>query len=72
MIKCEKCGNENQDTAKFCNNCGAKLEIHEDIYVCSKCGVELRGKQRFCTHCGAKMLYAEGENEAFGIPKNKK
>jgi len=25
MIKCEKCGTENPDTAKFCTSCGANL-----------------------------------------------
>lgn len=69
MIKCEKCGKENQDNAKFCNNCGAKIEIHEDVYICSKCGGEVRGKPRFCTNCGAKLVYAEGEKDALAIPK---
>lgn len=26
MIYCTQCGNENDDAAKFCRNCGAKLE----------------------------------------------
>ncbi len=27
-MKCKKCGCENNDNAKFCNECGEKLEVH--------------------------------------------
>lgn len=31
MKKCSNCGYENLDTAKFCNECGTKLEVLENI-----------------------------------------
>lgn len=30
-MKCPKCGNENNDSAKFCRKCGAKLEVENKV-----------------------------------------
>ncbi len=46
-MKCSKCGTENQDGAKFCNECAAKLEL-----VCSQCGTSNSPGSKFCGECG--------------------
>jgi hypothetical protein len=32
MIRCRACGNSNLDTSQYCDECGAKLAISEDIH----------------------------------------
>lgn len=44
------CGQEN--TGKFCDNCGAKRPEQEAGWTCEKCGALNKGK--FCSECGAK------------------
>ena len=31
IMKCEKCGFENKDTAKFCSKCGNSLELKPEV-----------------------------------------
>ena len=47
LWKC-KCGNEN--TGKFCNECGAPRFIEKKSWKCPNCGNENNGK--FCSECG--------------------
>jgi len=49
-MKCSKCNFENPQEAKFCMECGEKLEN-----VCAKCGAELPAEAKFCMECGAKV-----------------
>jgi predicted ATPase/class 3 adenylate cyclase/regulation of enolase protein 1 (concanavalin A-like superfamily) len=49
-MKCPKCNHENREEAKFCEACGAKLQL-----ACPKCGSELRSQARFCDNCGAEI-----------------
>jgi class 3 adenylate cyclase/tetratricopeptide (TPR) repeat protein len=46
-MRCPKCQFENQDGAKFCNECGSKLEI-----ACSSCGKINSLNSKFCNECG--------------------
>jgi class 3 adenylate cyclase len=46
-MKCPKCQFENQETRKFCSECGAKL-----LLLCPKCGSENLPKDKFCGECG--------------------
>jgi class 3 adenylate cyclase/tetratricopeptide (TPR) repeat protein len=46
-MKCPKCQFENTESAKFCNECGAKLEI-----VCPECGKTNQPGSKFCNECG--------------------
>ena len=60
---CPACGAELADAAKFCANCGAKvegpaLEVVEGEVVPSTCaqgGAELELGAKFCNQCGAKV-----------------
>ncbi len=60
-MKCKKCGMENNESAKFCRNCGEPLEQEEDIIleeeekVCPFCGSELDKNAKFCKNCGQSI-----------------
>src|SRR5437773_5403212 len=44
---CAVCSHENPPRARFCQQCGARLEIR-----CARCGSELPLSARFCHDCG--------------------
>ena len=46
--KCPECGNEN--TGKFCQNCGTPKPAPAGVWKCAECGTENTGK--FCQNCG--------------------
>jgi len=46
-MQCPKCQFENREEAKFCKECGAKLEL-----ACPKCGAITKLDSRFCDECG--------------------
>jgi class 3 adenylate cyclase/tetratricopeptide (TPR) repeat protein len=50
-MKCPKCQFENPEGAKFCNECGSKLEI-----ACSSCGKINPLSNKFCSECGHKII----------------
>jgi class 3 adenylate cyclase/tetratricopeptide (TPR) repeat protein len=49
-MKCPKCQFENRDEAKFCGECGHKLEI-----TCPECGTDNRAGNKFCDECGTNL-----------------
>lgn len=52
---CSKCGNSLPPNAKFCLECGAKVEnLSENEIICPNCGGKTP-KGKFCTECGAKL-----------------
>jgi len=55
-VACPKCGSHNNaPEAKFCNDCGAKLEAAAATVPCVKCGTSLQSGAKFCADCGAKQ-----------------
>ena len=50
-MKCPKCQFEIPEGAKFCNECGSKLEI-----ACSSCGKINSLSNKFCSECGHKII----------------
>ncbi len=48
---CPSCGKPS-GTGKFCNNCGASLELKE----CPNCGAKNAQTTRFCNNCGENLL----------------
>jgi class 3 adenylate cyclase/tetratricopeptide (TPR) repeat protein len=46
-MKCPKCQHENPEDARFCNECGHKLEL-----ICPECGKLNPPGSRFCNKCG--------------------
>jgi len=49
-MKCPKCQFNNPEEAKFCNECGSKLEI-----TCSACGKINPIGSKFCNECGQDL-----------------
>jgi membrane protease subunit (stomatin/prohibitin family) len=52
-IKCSECGFENAAGAKFCSNCGAKLESQP--IICPNCKRDNPPGSKFCNYCGASL-----------------
>ena len=52
---CPKCGAANLTNAKFCNECGTKMETAGQTVPCAKCGAQLPVGTRFCNECGTKV-----------------
>ncbi|MDH3529281.1 MAG: SPFH domain-containing protein [Acidobacteriota bacterium] len=52
-VACPNCNKPNSSTAKFCAECGGKMEIAK--VPCVKCGAELREGAKFCSECGSSQ-----------------
>jgi len=50
-MRCLSCGFENPERAKFCSECGNRLEIS-----CQKCGRMNLLSSKFCVECGYKIV----------------
>jgi membrane protease subunit (stomatin/prohibitin family) len=48
-ILCPSCGNPMPATAKFCNNCGAKIG---GSMICANCKADVPAGSKFCPNCG--------------------
>lgn len=60
LIKCNECGKELSNMAKFCPNCGSAVVKKNK---CRECGIEVSIDTVRCPNCGYKMKLA---------PKNKR
>jgi class 3 adenylate cyclase/tetratricopeptide (TPR) repeat protein len=49
-MQCPKCQAENNETAKFCSECGHKFEIK-----CPSCGHSVMPSAKFCEDCGQPL-----------------
>ncbi|MEM3616487.1 MAG: SPFH domain-containing protein [Candidatus Bathyarchaeia archaeon] len=52
MVLCPKCNFQNPQTAKFCSNCGAPLQVAAGGVNCPKCGTANPAGAKFCSNCG--------------------
>jgi len=50
-MRCLRCQHPNDATARFCEECGARLSD----YTCVAWGAELRAATRFCPSCGTQV-----------------
>ncbi|MBI3628797.1 MAG: AAA family ATPase, partial [Candidatus Rokubacteria bacterium] len=50
MTPCPQCRFENRDGVRFCEQCGAKLEV-----LCAACGAVVPPDRRFCGSCGQSL-----------------
>ena len=60
MVVCPKCGYQNPQTSKFCNNCGAPMQGQAAAQApgtvnCPKCGTANPTSAKFCVNCGNPM-----------------
>jgi len=53
-MKCPKCQFDNPDEAKFCNECGARIEL-----ACPQCSAVNPAGSKFCNQCGYMIQSAE-------------
>src|SRR5436309_2135266 len=49
-MRCSRCGHENKEGARFCNECGSKLEI-----ICATCATPNPPGSKFCSGCGSPL-----------------
>jgi predicted amidophosphoribosyltransferase len=61
-MQCSKCQHINRDGARFCEECGEKLQLR-----CFKCGSELKANAKFCDECGTKV--SESDTAVITVPK---
>jgi len=59
-VPCPTCGKPNVPSAKFCADCGGKMEVAQ--VPCVKCGAKLREGAKFCSECGATQEKAKCTN----------
>ncbi len=52
-VACPACSVQNTVGAKFCAECGGKMEVEK--VPCVKCGADLREGAKFCSECGSKQ-----------------
>jgi len=55
MITCPKCGYQNPQGAKFCQNCGSPLQPPTGGIKCPKCGADNPPGAKFCVNCGTPL-----------------
>ena len=58
---CPKCNFVIEESSKFCNNCGEKIE--PDKIKCRKCSKENMEKAKFCQYCGNDLTSAEPKKD---------
>ena len=49
-MKCPKCQSENREGMKFCEQCGAKMELE-----CPNCKAKVPPDKKFCGECGQEL-----------------
>ena len=59
-VSCPNCGKQNVAGAKFCAECGGKMEVEK--VPCVKCGAQLREGAKFCSECGSSQEKAKCAN----------
>jgi len=65
-MKCPHCQDENREGVKFCEHCGAVIEL-----VCPSCGAHVPPDRRFCGECGHALVEGK-KSTAKSQPKPKK
>jgi len=63
---CPSCNYLNREKAKYCKECGAKLEL-----VCPECGGKLDSDAKFCDECGYKLDRIVKDNEPLQLQLDK-
>jgi membrane protease subunit (stomatin/prohibitin family) len=63
-VACPACGKQNAAGAKFCADCGGKMEVAQ--VPCVKCGANLREGAKFCSECGSSQEKAKCSNADCG------
>jgi class 3 adenylate cyclase/tetratricopeptide (TPR) repeat protein len=59
-MKCPRCQAQKDEDARFCEDCGAKLEL-----ACPGCGQPVTAGKKFCRSCGAPLTQASADRFPF-------
>jgi len=68
---CPDCGSKNQSNAKYCTQCGHRLE-EADIKKCASCGHPNPVEYQFCVNCGSRLRKLPKEKNRSQAKKSKK
>jgi class 3 adenylate cyclase len=60
-VNCPKCQHKNPEDAKFCNECGNKLEL-----ACPECGKMNPPGSKFCNGCGQMLTVSDNAGTVQG------
>src|SRR3984885_11268491 len=63
-MQCPKCHTQNADSAKFCGECGAKLDPR-----CPSCGAQNPPEAKFCTQCGTRVGTPSNQPQLLNQPQ---
>ena len=55
-VRCPRCQSENRADARFCEECGARME-----QSCPSCGNPVGAGKKFCGNCGAALTEKAAE-----------
>ena len=66
-MKCPTCQFENREGAKFCKDCGHKLEV-----TCSQCGLVILTDSKFCDSCGQRLDETEQKEKTIPAPEGER
>src|SRR4029453_8651697 len=58
-VKCPRCQMDNRADARFCEECGARME-----QSCPACGNLISAGKKFCGHCGAALTQKAADRSA--------
>ncbi len=76
MMKCPKCNKEFENSVKFCDLCGTKVEEIKkepaadefkatEFIFCTNCGAKYRKGTLFCSECGSKLAAGDVAKQPF-------
>lgn len=70
MATCKNCGNNLDDNAKFCVNCGTPVTVEPQASTqfCTNCGAKLEPGVKFCTECGTAVESVSAARSATFVP----
>jgi ribosomal protein L40E/ribosomal protein L37AE/L43A len=68
MVICSNCGTENPLNAKFCEECGNKLETSDNKRICPQCGHINPVDAKYCLDCGVKLSSEDEINDKPDCP----
>jgi class 3 adenylate cyclase/tetratricopeptide (TPR) repeat protein len=63
-MRCHRCSHDNPEEAKFCGECGSRLER-----VCPSCGTGNPPANRFCHRCGQPLVLSPVPESRFASPQ---
>ncbi len=64
-MRCPQCSHQNPDEAKFCGECGTRLER-----LCAGCGIGNPLTNNFCYQCGQALGTLPSPESRFGSPQS--